>query len=336
MNSSKRTNLLPSPLGKKMWPWVTEASQLPRTMPDGVPCPKVTIVTPSYNQGEFIEETIRSVLLQNYPNLEYIIIDGGSTDNTIDIIRKYKSSISYWVSEPDRGQADAINKGFAKTSGEFLGWLNSDDCLYPGAIAKMVTELQNNPEVSMVYGDVDAGYDLEEIQFRLYGEQINLEKMLKTYRVPIPQQGSLWRRTAFEALGGLGQQWNLVLDRDFFLRIAQRFEIAYIPGTVGFFRQHSQSKSVSRSYADAWLTEIPLMYQSFFQQKNLSEDLIELKNVSMGVVYIHCASIAFKRGRILLLFGFINKALKEDSKIFLRDSIYIDLQRLIKKQLTLI
>lgn len=331
MNSSERTNLLPSPLGKKTWPWVTEASQLPQVMPNGLPWSKVTIITPSYNQGEFIEETIRSVILQNYPNLEYIIIDGGSTDKTVDIIRQYEPWISYWISEPDRGQADAINKGFAKSSGEFLGWLNSDDCLYPGAIAKVVSEFQNHPEASMIYGDVDAGYQLGEKQFRLYGEQIALKEMLVTYRVPIPQQGSLWKRTVLDSVGGLNPRWNLLLDREFFLRVAHTFKIAYIPGALGFFRQHSQSKSVSSSYADDWLTEIPLMYQSFLQ--NTSTDLVALESVTMGIVYIHCASIAFKRGKTASALSFIAQAIQKDPKIFFRGSIYADIKRITVNKL---
>jgi len=128
----KGTNIneLPNPpKSKSGWPWTVESKSLPKTQNDGSPWPKVSIVTPSYNQGAFLEETIRSVLLQNYPNLEYIIIDGGSTDESIDIIKKYEPWITYWISETDKGQSDAINKGFDRATGKYGNWINSDDLL---------------------------------------------------------------------------------------------------------------------------------------------------------------------------------------------------------------
>jgi len=114
--------------------------------------PRLSVVTPSYNQGRFIEETIRSVLLQDYPNLEFIIIDGGSTDNTIEVIKKYETWLAYWVSESDRGQSHAINKGIIKATGEILFWLNSDDVVLPGAFKKIAGVFSDNPEIKMVIG----------------------------------------------------------------------------------------------------------------------------------------------------------------------------------------
>src|SRR5205085_6663873 len=126
MRCPSLNDLPASPPGKTGWPWTEESIRLPNTMLDGSAWPKISIVTPSYNQGQFIEETIRSVLLQGYSNLEYIIMDGGSTDNTLSILRKYEHAIDFWTSERDKGQAAAINKGFAVASGEILAWLNSD------------------------------------------------------------------------------------------------------------------------------------------------------------------------------------------------------------------
>ena len=129
---------LPSPpAGRTGWPWTEESPQVPEIMPNGQPWPRISIVTPSYNQGEFIEETIRSVLLQSYPNLEYIILDGGSTDATVEIIKKYERYLSYWASEPDGGQAAAINAGLGRITGEWFNWLNSDDILMPRALISL-------------------------------------------------------------------------------------------------------------------------------------------------------------------------------------------------------
>ena len=117
------------PKGKKGWPWTVQTDLPKETMPNGEPWPRISLVTPSYNQGRYIEETIRSVLLQNYPNLEYVIIDGGSTDETLAILQKYEHWLTYWASEPDHGQSHAINKGFQRCTGTILNWLCSDDIL---------------------------------------------------------------------------------------------------------------------------------------------------------------------------------------------------------------
>ena len=130
-----------SPPGKLGWPWTVETPQLPDTMPDGQLWPLISIVTPSCNQGQFIEETIRSVLLQGYTNLEYIIIDGASTDNSVEVIKKYEPWLTYWVSEKDRGQAHAINKGKSLSSGDIFQWINSDDYLEPRCLLAVATQI---------------------------------------------------------------------------------------------------------------------------------------------------------------------------------------------------
>jgi len=113
--------------------------------------PKVSIITPSFNQGQFLEASIRSVLEQDYPNLEYIVVDGGSKDNSVEVIKKYADRLAWWVSEKDKGHADALNKGFSHATGEILAWLNSDDMYFPGAVSEAVAVLQSHPEVGMVY-----------------------------------------------------------------------------------------------------------------------------------------------------------------------------------------
>src|SRR5262249_45830023 len=129
---------------KAGWPWAAEIQNFPQMMSDGRNWPRISIVTPSYNQGRYIEETIRSVLLQGYPNLEYIIIDGGSTDETIEIIERYHDGLTFWSSEPDNGQSHALNKGFARATGQILAWINSDDMYLPGAFARIATAFEHD------------------------------------------------------------------------------------------------------------------------------------------------------------------------------------------------
>lgn len=139
MNSPLLSEFPPPPPGKTGWPWTEATKPLPDRMPDGSEWPKISIVTPNYNYGRFLEETIRSVLLQGYPNLEYIIIDGGSNDNSVEIIKKYEPWLAYWVSEPDQGQVDSINKGLQRATGKWFNWLNSDDILLSGALKTLAT-----------------------------------------------------------------------------------------------------------------------------------------------------------------------------------------------------
>ena len=149
---------LPAPPGGRSgWPWTEASPPLPATQA----CPRVSIITPSFNQGQYIEETIRSVLLQGYPELEYFIIDGGSTDNTVEIIRKYEKWLTGWVSEKDAGQADAINKGFARTTGEVFNWLCSDDVLSQGALATVAKSFSDAEPCDVLAGACFCQYDDE-------------------------------------------------------------------------------------------------------------------------------------------------------------------------------
>jgi glycosyltransferase involved in cell wall biosynthesis len=236
--------LPPPPPGKAGWPWTEESEQLPDAMPDGSPWPRVSIVTPSYNQGQFIEETIRSVLLQGYPDLEYVVMDGGSTDGSVDIIRKYEKWLAYWVSEKDRGQADAIAKGFRYATGEIMAWLNSDDRYRPGALARVAHFFVARPKV--VFGNGDVNYiDADgHIVQRIYAIRPN---WLLTANLGVhgwPQQGCFWRRWAYEEIGGIDSSLQFCMDRDLFIRLTRVGPAKRIPGPpLADFRIHGQAKS---------------------------------------------------------------------------------------------
>jgi glycosyltransferase involved in cell wall biosynthesis len=150
--------------------------------------PKVSIITPSYNQGRFLESTIRSVIGQDYPNIEYIIVDGGSKDESVEVIKKYSDRLAWWVSEKDKGHADALNKGFAHASGEILAWLNSDDTYHPGAVSQAVEILKAHPEVGMVYANANLIDEEGRVVGQFASKQTSYRAMLRG-SVHIPHQG---------------------------------------------------------------------------------------------------------------------------------------------------
>ena len=205
--------------------------------------PLVTVVTPSYNQVSYLEETIRSVLHQDYPHIEYIIIDGGSTDGSLETIQKYASQLAGWVSEPDQGQTDAINKGFARAGGEILAWLNSDDTYLQGAVADAVQALKAMPQVGMVYGDADLVDGDGRVIGRFPARQLSY-RQLQRGSVHIPQQAAFFRRDLWEQVGPLDPTFFFAMDYDLWVRLAKVSELVFIPRRWANFRLHSHGKSV--------------------------------------------------------------------------------------------
>ena len=203
----------------------------------------VSIITPSYNQGGFIEETIKSVLSQDYPEIEYIVIDGGSTDNTVEILKKYEGRLK-WVSEKDRGQSDAINKGFGMARGEILAWLNSDDIYLSGAVSKAVEFLRNHPDVKVIYGNARFCDESGKIIGEYCPPDIFDYKSLAFYN-SICQPSTFFRRDAFFDVGGIDLSLHHLMDHDLWMKMAKRFKVAYIPEFLSIYRLHDESKSVS-------------------------------------------------------------------------------------------
>jgi glycosyltransferase involved in cell wall biosynthesis len=229
--------------GKTGWPWTKASDSLLEDMPDGSPWPRVSIVTPSYNQGQFIEETIRSVLLQVYPNLEYIIIDGGSTDNSVEVIKKYEPWLAYWVSEKDRGQSHAINKGFTRATGELAGWLNSDDIYFPGALKTMVTHwVANGRPNSLITGNKLKGSASLDTITRIQQSPYTLEHLLE--RSILEQPATFFPLVLFRKVGGIDERYHMSLDYDLWLRMTrQGAGLTFTGVDLAITRMHTLTKT---------------------------------------------------------------------------------------------
>jgi glycosyltransferase involved in cell wall biosynthesis len=212
--------------------------------------PLVSVVTPSLNQGRFIEETIRSVLEQDYPRVEYVVVDGGSTDETLAILRRHPSV--RWVSEPDRGQADAIAKGFRISSGEILAWLNSDDLYLPGAISAAV-EAFRRERCGLVYGawrQIDElGETIRDVPVKPWDYPMLLERANF-----VAQPAAFFTREAYETVGGIDARYRYAMDLDLWMRIGARYPVGRVERTLAAFRIHPESKSVAQY--DAFAREV--------------------------------------------------------------------------------
>ena len=205
----------------------------------------VSIVTPSFNQKPYLEATIRSVLEQDYPRIEYLVVDGGSTDGSVDIIRKYADKLTWWVSETDKGQTDAINKGFGRADGQILAWINSDDTYQLGAVSAAVKYLQEHAEIGMVYADCNFIDGHGRVIGKFGAAQTDYKRLRQGY-VHIPQQTAFFRAELWQALGPLDPSFYFAMDYDLWVRIAARSEIKYLPGqTWANFRIHTSGKTIT-------------------------------------------------------------------------------------------
>ena len=207
--------------------------------------PLISIITPSFNQAAFIEETLQSVLTQDYPAIEYIVIDGGSDDGSVAIIERYADQLAYWVSEADKGQADAINKGFARATGKYVAWLNSDDVYLPGAISSAVAALEKNPEVAFVYGndrsvDGDGKY-LAKHEFEPY-DVVDFLAM----RV-ISQPAVFMRKGAFDASDGLNLDFHFLLDHQLWIQLSRNAPVLYVNECWAEAKYHGNAKNVAQA-----------------------------------------------------------------------------------------
>ncbi|MBI5352966.1 MAG: glycosyltransferase [Chloroflexi bacterium] len=255
-NLSDIPNLPPPSLGKSDWPWLPDQVPFP-VYKSRSSLPQISIVTPSFNQGQFIEETIRSVLLQGYPNLEYIIIDGGSTDGSIEIIKKYEPWLAYWESEPDQGQSHALNKGFEHATGELMAWLNTDDIYLPGALFRVADAFQKGNAQWIVGITLITDADLKILDrfmpslYTASGRDINYESMgwidfvcTKSSGIALPQPSSFWLRSAVLQAGGIDETLRYAMDHELYGKLAyQGFRPTLLEESLSCFRTHPEQKT---------------------------------------------------------------------------------------------
>lgn len=199
--------------------------------------PRITIVTPSLNQGRFLDRTIQSVLAQDYPNLEYIVVDGGSTDESPDILKRYSNRLTYWVSEPDGGQADAIRKGFCMSTGDVMAWLNSDDLLLPHALATVASCFAQASDIQMIHGDIIVIDEEDQMLGLVKQIPARFETLLYGGHI-INQEAVFWKRGLYERVGGLNGRLTYALDYDLWVRMAQRAKPHHVPSILSAFRWH--------------------------------------------------------------------------------------------------
>lgn len=203
---------------------------------------RITVVTPSYNQGQFIESTILSVIEQNYPNLEYFICDGGSNDQTVDIIKKYENKIDWWCSEKDKGQTDAINKGMRRATGDIVCWINSDDVLLPGALFQVAEFYKNHPECEFANGitlEIDKKGVIQKFTYILMSKFF-----MRHGCYNISQQGMFWKRSLFDKIGYLDETFHAMMDAEFLIRVYEaNLKVMLINKPLGAIRVYAETKT---------------------------------------------------------------------------------------------
>lgn len=236
---------------------------------------KISIITPSYNQAAFLEQTILSVLNQNYEELEYIIVDGGSSDGSVDLIRKYEPQLAYWVSEKDRGQSDAINKGLRRATGDIVTWLNSDDLFMPGTLHTVASYFSKS-DATLIHGrTILFGNGTHE---SVKGAESHDLKVRYLAGIPFPQPSSFFRSSALRDLGFLDESLHYGMDYDLFVRIALNRQLLAVEDVFSKYRLHGESKSVaqSRVFADDWAKVFSKVLRSFDSTKELIESMRKL------------------------------------------------------------
>ena len=242
------------------------------------PFPRITVITPSYNQGQYIEETILSVINQDYPDLEYIIMDGGSTDNTVEIIKKYENKITCWVSEKDSGQSNAINKGLRKATGDIINWINSDDQLQPGALGIIAKHFMANPQAVIVHGRIE--YFGETKNY--YSANLPVKDLETRYvsHICMPQPASFFHRKLIDEQGYLDESFHFSMDTDLFMRAGLHYQLVQVEDVIARFRLHETSKSVS-AFSKTFLSDNKKIFSRVLATIGDQDAITEMKSIGL-------------------------------------------------------
>jgi glycosyltransferase involved in cell wall biosynthesis len=240
--------------------------------------PKISIVVPSYNQASYLEETILSIIDQRYTDLELFVVDGGSTDNSINIIKKYESNLTWWVSEKDKGQSDGINKGLAKATGQIITWINSDDLLTPGSLHKVAAHFSDLPEESgLIHGGVVKFRDKRVLETRFNYLPPCLESYLSG--MTFSQPSAFFKRNYLDQVGLLATELHYGMDYDLFMRLSLVCNFHPVPDIFARYRMHAQSKSVAETYK--FISEWKKVFVGLCKNLSWSEELELLKQTGL-------------------------------------------------------
>jgi glycosyltransferase involved in cell wall biosynthesis len=283
-------DLPPPPPQKTGWCWTEQSELLPSILAEEKAYPRISIVTPSYNQGGFLEETIRSVLLQGYPHLEYIIIDGGSTDESVEIIKKYESYLAYWVSESDRGQSDALNKGFKRATGDLIGWQNSDDTYEPHAFVYAAKTYLSHPEVDVIYGLV-YHTDRNSQFLKKYPVTTATVANMIPYSA-VTNHSVFYTSKIFREGNFIDANLKHCMDQEFILRLLlKQYKFIFEPNIIANWRLYDLTKSSQQM--DIWAKEAFQLCQQVYFQETCDR---EIRDKAKSCLYGLCLD-NFAKGR---------------------------------------
>lgn len=267
--------------------------------------PLVSIVTPAYNQAAFLRETIESVLSQDYPRIEYLVLDDGSTDATPEILREYSGRIQ-WERHANAGQTPTINRGWARSQGSIVTWLNSDDTLLPGAVSTAVAHLQRNPGTDIVFGDtLFTAEDGSPIRRSRNLGAFDYVKFVTDWTNVIPQPSAFIRRSVVDAVGMLDPYYDYFMDWDYWLRAGIRHRITYVHELLSTYRLHPTSKTIARTAQSA--PELQYMFDKYFQRDDLPEAVLARKARARSRMHL-CAGTYYADG------GDRDRAIREGRK----------------------
>lgn len=308
---NRPVNQLPdSSIEKRIWPYqnkysATELSSQESEFLSRDDLPIISVVTPSFNQGQFIEQTIRSVLLQNYPHVEYFVMDGGSTDNTKSVLEKYSTWITDWKVEDDNGQSHAINKGFKRSSGDIVAWLNADDIYLPKTLLSVAKAMVDYPDAGFCFGnwhEIDAKGKVKNTYLSRTPSVLGLLTNVKSY---VAQPTLFFKRNALEKIGFIDESLHMVMDFELLLRLLVKYEPIQVDEVLAAYRTHPATKT-NLMETLAW-AEREIVFQRILSSDNITTDILNLKRSIMGVffrrsAYEHLRSLRLLKGiRSLLL-----------------------------------